>query len=209
MLIDPTDVPDAMTLMPGTIDPKFESFFVADNHMVLNIIDSPGLFERGSKEQDIRDNMVIMRTIEDCINHEITKLHVICFCMSFTTGLHQEDVETVRLLINFLGEDISRNSCLILTRCESMDEEQRNRMKKELLEDAHFKKIAPYFKKGIFFSGAINRDHFMKGYEIVKDQFDVVNEYRNRLIDFFVNENEPLPINQTLINAIQEKRNKE
>ncbi|CAF4934995.1 unnamed protein product [Rotaria sp. Silwood1] len=104
MLIDPTVVTEEMSLMPGTRCPVFESFFIADNEMVLNIIDSPGLFERGSKVKDIRDNMAIMATIEECINREITKLHIICFCMSFGDGIQQEDVESVKILVKYLGE---------------------------------------------------------------------------------------------------------
>ncbi|CAF3608792.1 unnamed protein product [Rotaria sp. Silwood1] len=135
MLVDPTDVPEEMTLRSETRDPKFECFFVAVNEMMLNIIDSPGLFERGSEEDKIRDNMAIMRTIEDCINREITKLHVICF--------------------------------------------------------------------------SINRDDFKRGYETVERQFDTVIEYRQLLIDLFMNENEPILIKETLINKIRRKRNDE
>ncbi|CAF3996607.1 unnamed protein product [Rotaria sp. Silwood1] len=149
MLIDPTVVTEEMSLMPGTRCPVFESFFIADNEMVLNIIDSPGLFERGSKVKDIRDNMAIMATIEECINREITKLHIICFCMSFGDGIQQEDVESVKILVKYLGEGIARNSCLIITRCESIDDEQRERMQAELVQDVHFKEIASYFQKDV------------------------------------------------------------
>ena len=58
LLVNPTKVPEELTLKSGTREPLFESFHASDNKMVLNIIDTPGLFERGGSEIDIRDNGV-------------------------------------------------------------------------------------------------------------------------------------------------------
>jgi len=202
VLVDPTTIPAPMNLMPGGRYPRFESFYIAENKMMLNIIDCPGLFERGRNENDIRKNKAIMRTMEECICREITKLHVICFCMSLNDGLHQEDIESVQLLVKFLGEEVSNYSCLIITRSESMGKKQQQNLLTELRNDVHFRQIEDYFQKGIFFSGAINRDHFDNGYEIVKDQFEAVNEFRNKLLDLFVKQEDSLLINEMVITTI-------
>ena len=86
----------------------------------------------------MRDNETIMRTIEICANRELTKFHVICFCVAITTGINKEDIASLKLLADFLGKEISRNSCLIVTRCESKNDDQRNNMRMELMEDDLF-----------------------------------------------------------------------
>jgi GTPase Era involved in 16S rRNA processing len=163
LLVDPTVVPSDLTLKSDTREPIFESFHVKDNQVVLNVIDTPGLFEHSNTEIDIRDNDAILRTIELCANREITKFHVVCFCVAITAGINREDIESLNLLSSFLGKEISRNSCLIVTRCESKTEEQRDKMRSELKDDIHFKEIADFFQLGIFFSGSLNPDDYNRG----------------------------------------------
>lgn len=146
ILVDPTIVPDDLTLKSGTRNPLFETFHIYDNQIVLNIIDTPGLFERSTEIIDIRDNEAILNTIEVCINREITKFHVICFCVAITVGINQEDIDSLKLLVQFLGEEISKNSCLIIARCESKNDAQRKKMREELESDAHFKDIVGFFQ---------------------------------------------------------------
>jgi GTPase Era involved in 16S rRNA processing len=207
LLVDPTTVPNDLTLKSGTKDPLFESFFVDDNHIVLNIIDTPGLFEHGTSELDIRDNNTILSTIDLCANREITKFHVICFCVAITNGINQEDIESLQLLVQFLGSEISRNSCLIVTRCEMKDESQRAALRAELLNDVHFKPIADFFQKGIFFSGSLNYDDYKKGSDSLCDQFLMISEYRSQLIEMFTSETEPFPITEMAISEIRRCRN--
>ena len=61
LLVNPTAVPDDLTLKSGTKEPLFESFHVVDDHIVLNIIDTPDLFEHGNTEIDVRDNQTILK----------------------------------------------------------------------------------------------------------------------------------------------------
>jgi hypothetical protein len=208
LLVDPTTVPNDLTLKSGTKDPLFESFFVDDNHVVLNIIDTPGLFEHGTREFDIRDNNTILNTIDVCANREITKFHVICFCVAINNGINQEDIASLNLLVDFLGSEISRNSCLIVTRCEMKDEPQRAALRAELLNDVHFKSIANFFQKGIFFSGSLNYDDYKKGNDSLYDQFVTISEYRLQLIEMFTGEVEPFPISEMAISEIRRRQKK-
>lgn len=113
MLVDPTEVPDEMTLISGTKEPVFQSYFVDDVKMVLNVIDTPGVFEHNSMESLIRSNETIMEAIEKCINLEITKFHLVCFAFSMTAGIQADDVAALKLFIARLGPMVSENSCLI------------------------------------------------------------------------------------------------
>ncbi|UJR07388.1 hypothetical protein I4U23_011674 [Adineta vaga] len=202
LLVDPTVVADDLILKSGTKDPLFESFYVHDNRIVLNIIDTPGLFEHGTTEIDVRDNQTILHTISICVNREITKFHVIGFCVTITNGINQEDIASLKLLIDFLGKEISRNSCIIVTRCESKDQSQRERMRAELLEDSYFREIAPFFQLGIFFSGSLNRDDFNRGHDSLYEQFFTINDYRTQLIELFTSNIEPFPISDMIISQV-------
>jgi hypothetical protein len=171
--------------------------------MVLNIIDTPGLFERGGSEIDLRDNDTILRTISFCMNMEITKFHVICYCIAITNGINAEDIKSLELLIEHFGRNLADNSCLIITHCESKSEDQLEIYKKELLGDQYFKNIASYFKLGIWFSGSLNRDDYNKGHENLKDQYVTICEYREKLIELFTRGNiDPFPICQLVQNQM-------
>ena len=205
LLVDPTTVPSDLTLKSDTRDPVFESFHINENGMILNVIDTPGLFEHSNSEVDMRDNQMIMRTIEICANRELTKFHVICFCVAITTGINKEDIESLRSLADFLGEEVSRNSCLIVTRCESKNEFQRQKMRTELMEDIYFKEIAHFFQLGIFFSGSLNPDDYEQGSESLYEQYFTICDYRADLIRLFTgNTIEPFLVKDTLISDVRQ-----
>jgi len=162
---------------------------------VLNIIDTPGLFEHAASAEDIQDNTAILKTIETCIRREITKFHLICFCASFESGINDQDIASLKILVEFLGKDVSKNSCLIITRCESKDAEQRDKLVKEITNDIHFKEIASYFQKGIHFSGTLNRDNWNKAQQqTLKDQFQTICDYREDLINLFSSATDPFEV---------------
>ncbi len=82
-----------MTLKSGTREPQFQAFYLEHDNVVLNVIDTPGLFERSSNEMDLRDNEAILKTIGFCINLQITSFHAICFCETRT----ERSVEVYRV----------------------------------------------------------------------------------------------------------------
>lgn len=204
LLVDPTVVPSDLTLKSDTRDPIFESFHINDNKMILNIIDTPGLFEHSSTEVDVRDNQAIMRTIEICANRELTKFHAICFCVAITTGINKEDITSLKLLAQFLGDEISRNSCLIITRCESKNKAQHAKMRAELMEDVYFKEIEHFFKLGVFFSGSLNPDDYEQANDSLYQQFFTICDYRADLIKLFTSDIEPFLIKDTLISDVRQ-----
>ena len=149
LLIDPTTIPPNFSLASDTKDPLLESLYLNDCQMMLNIIDTPGLFQTCRRGVDARDNETILRTIGSYINHEINKLHVICFCMPIACGLNLDDINSIKLLIDFFGPEASRNSCLIVTHCESKNGSQRTRLIAELHDSVYLKEIIRYFELGV------------------------------------------------------------
>ena len=109
---------------------------------------------------------------------EVSKLHVICFCASVVAGINEQDILSIKLLIEHFRPAVSKNSCLIVTRCESKDEEQCECIRKELMMDIDFREIASFFQLGIYFSDAINRDNYGRGnYYRVEEQFEIILKY--------------------------------
>ena len=210
LLKDPTAQPKDLTLKSETKDATLDSSFLHENNIVLNILDTPGLFERAGVDENPRDNESILSTIKICVEREVTQFHVICFCASITDGINKEDIEAIKLLRNFLGEEIAENSCLIVTRCESKSEQQRDRIQQELQKDKHFVELKSYFRLGIYFSGALNYDDYNNGSDSLLDQFIVISDYREKLIKLFTGDIKPVPISNILLgdykNELQQKK---
>ncbi|CAF2858380.1 unnamed protein product [Rotaria sp. Silwood2] len=204
LLVDPTTISEELTLASQTKNATFESFIIDDNQVVINIIDTPGLFERGTDENQVRDNQAILRTIEQCIEREITKFHLVGFCASFESGINDQDVKAIRELIDFLGQGVSKNSCLIVTRCESKSQDQRQKLMKEIETDMHFKPLAGYFKQGIFFSGCLHRDSWMNATDDLYTQFETIVGYRERLIEVLTKNIEPFMVQESSVSRLRQ-----
>ena len=102
-----------MNILSDTREATFESFMIDDLAIVLNIIDTPGVFEYCDREDLVRSNEIILQSIEKCINHEITKFHLVCFAFSMTAGIQADDIKALELFKNFLGPTVAKNACLI------------------------------------------------------------------------------------------------
>jgi hypothetical protein len=203
LLVNPMAVPTDISLVSETREPSFRSFMLPKVKLLLNIIDTPGVYERHNDESMRRSEEIILASITKCVNAEITKFHMACFAFSMGAGIQKDDIEALKLFINHLGPDVSENSCLIITRCEMKTASQRERLKRELSEDTEFKKIRPYFKKGIFFTGSLNYDDYNTGQSSVIDQFKNILEYRKMLINEFMQDIKPFEINQSCISEIR------
>lgn len=202
MLVDPTAEPNDLSLVSGTRDASMESYFIDNEHMILNIIDTPGVFEHHNEEALCRDNGQIMKTIERCINLEITKFHLICFAFSMPAGIQSDDIDALELFISYLGPELSRNSCLVITRCESKTDQQKENLKNELLSDLQFKRVAHYFERGIFFTGSINCDDYLNASSAIVNQYLNVLEFRKELLHEFSKNCDPFQISESFIGEV-------
>ncbi|UJR10882.1 hypothetical protein I4U23_015069 [Adineta vaga] len=209
VLVDPTMISDYMIMASHTKLATFESFIIQSNNMLINIIDTPGLFERGTEENIVRDNKTILRTIEQCVEREITKFHLVDFCASFECGINTEDIVAIRELTHFLGAGVTQNSCLIITRCESKDSRQRERLIEDVVNNIHFKPLASYFKKGIFFSVCLNRDSWDNATDDLYNQFDTIVSYREKFIDLLTNNIEPFMVQESAISRLRQLVNEQ
>jgi hypothetical protein len=203
LLVNPTIVPDQMTIESCTRDATFETFGIEENGLSLNIIDTSGLCEHGTEEFSERDNAIIRNTIEQCMNREITQFHLLCFCISLTTGITNSDIQLLRLLTEQFGNDVTKNLCLIFTHCESKTKDQCDEMLRQLSNDQNYQIAASFFQRGIHFSGALDPDAWESVQkESLFAQFVRISEYRTELIEFFTNDIQPFNMSQTQINNL-------
>ena len=93
VLLDPKRPAPDITLAFGTREASFESFIVDRDSMVINIVDTPVLFETRSQGMSLRVNLAIIGTIRKCIQQEITKFHLVCVCVWFESGFNDQDVK--------------------------------------------------------------------------------------------------------------------
>ncbi|CAF1633759.1 unnamed protein product [Didymodactylos carnosus] len=141
MLKDPRHISDGLTLYSQTKYPTLNQIKIDDHNMQLNIIDTPGLFDR-----QLLKNKDILNLIDKFLSEEqiSKKLHLICFCVSFESGINEDDIQSIKTFIDHFGFDIAKNSCFIVTRSESKSNEQREKLHDEIMNDQHFKEWLPF-----------------------------------------------------------------
>lgn len=128
----------------------------------INIIDTPGLFERLKETSEIRENELIMDVILKCLQFEITKIHCLFFVCSFESGINAEDVASV-LKLNKLFAGGNKAFNLLVTHCEGKSPEIRKEMEKQIREIPELKEFFASADVKIFFLGALNYDFYDRG----------------------------------------------
>jgi GTP-binding protein EngB required for normal cell division len=184
VLADPTRVPDTLKPYSQTEFPIFEQYSVSGTDMILNFVDTPGLFQQTTS---LPDNTTIMQLIDGYIRSKVTQLHFVCFCISIETKIDTNDLHTIQKLFDFLGPEIRKNACLIITKCESKADQQLETLSKEAQTNLDFKVLSSQMKQGIFFTGSINREDWIDTSNSIYQQFEKICEYRNKLIKLFTN----------------------
>ncbi|CAF1320076.1 unnamed protein product [Adineta ricciae] len=204
VLQDPCYIPTNSSLFsgaPSTI--LYPPFSVRDSNLSLTIIETSEPFNGSMRQKDTSMNNVH----NFCIENNIRQVHLICFCTSFEAGVNDADIDILHKLVNYFGEQICSNLCLVITRCELKGERERQRLLDEIENDVNFRTVVPYFRQGIYFSGSISQDGVnRKDLELVTEQFETVYHYRRNLIQLFRNVKKPFNIDQRQRSQPEERR---
>ena len=172
--------PDVQTFCERNMRPT-------DVPMIVNIIELPA-------------KMISTASDVSMINEECTRLgihdfHLIGLCVSFDAGIDGFAIQSFEHFINYFGhEQIKRNLCLIITRCESKNDNQRTKLHNEVMHDIQFRKVSQHLGRGIYFSGALNRDSWNGANESLYSQFQTVYEYRRSLFELIAENIPPFHI---------------
>ncbi|CAF0863648.1 unnamed protein product [Adineta steineri] len=184
MLTDPREISSELTLFAQTREPKMDIVKIHHSNLTLNLLDTPGLFDRQYDTNGLLTNDECLRQIRKyCITIQVTEFHLVCLCLSMHSGINAEDIQAARQFLEYFGPDLANHLCMIITRCESKNEGQRLLLRNQIEHDQEFGPITKQFKRGIHFSGAINVDDWNQANDVVLRQFSTICEYRNILLD--------------------------
>lgn len=191
MIRDPTRVSDELTMLSKFSTIECEPISCLKSTLSLTIVDTKGL---SGRPEDYHE---LLNIAEETTKLGITSFDLICYCLSFEAGIRQQDITAVKGIIDYYGEQIKPNLCMIITRCESKNEEQRARIRTEIEQDRWFRSIVKEFGQGVHFSGALNYDDWNNGSDALCDQFLTIYDYRKKLLQLFQTDVSPVRL-QTL-----------
>ena len=182
MLKDPRVISGELTLISNTRKPEIETFTIGSS-MTLTIVDMPDLFHRRLCDDYTRlIDEEVTRINSICMSTDTNEFHLICFCASCESGIHDEDIQTIRKLVDHFEAQFAKHLCMVITRCESKNHQQRELLLAEIERDTHFEPIASHLNKGIYFSGALKLDDWKEANDALLIQFHNICEYRQKLI---------------------------
>jgi len=166
VLKDPFEFTKQCSLFSQTKDPFLFSFTMEYNpdagvegtNYNINIMDTPGLFERKTaKESDARNNEMIKSIIFKCLEFEITKIHALFFVCSFESGINTEDVQSI-LEMNKLFAGGNKTFSLLVTRSETKISKRRTELEEQIRKVPELQKFFEDPNAKVFFTGALNAD---------------------------------------------------
>ena len=143
-----------------------------NNKYLLNIIDTPGLFNS--------PDIVPGDTINQ-INNELLKLDyidIICI-MARAEFIHLDDSKEIVMLFNRMKSEYSNISMLILTECEKLNQQKLEQIEEEIKHDN--RNIWSHCKLGVSYIGAIDLE-FIDSYPNVDNQMNVKAKLTNVVI---------------------------
>jgi hypothetical protein len=192
VLNDPRYVSEELSLrsLSNTISSCERNIIPLSVPVSLNIVELP--------EKMISPTSNLLMIDEECTRLGIHDFHMICLCISFDAGIDGIAIQSFERFINhFDRKQLSSNLCLIITRCESKNDKQREKLSSEVMQDIDFSKVMQYLGRGIHFSGALNRDSWNGASEALYNQFETVYDYRKNLLQLIKEDIKPFQIRPT------------
>eukprot|EP01087_Luapelamoeba_hula_P002868 TRINITY_DN1267_c0_g1_i2.p1 TRINITY_DN1267_c0_g1~~TRINITY_DN1267_c0_g1_i2.p1 ORF type:complete len:566 (+),score=119.61 TRINITY_DN1267_c0_g1_i2:144-1841(+) len=142
---------------------------------IMNLIDTPGLFERSQNPQQARTNAVILSTIATCLDSHIRHIHALFFVCSFQSGLNHEDVQGIKDLADMFRQTTTSTTSaptpvrephaqqpgimhLLVTRCEGKSPDALARLENEIRQIAELQDFFHTTGARVFFTGALGAD---------------------------------------------------
>ena len=160
----------------------------------LNIIDTPGLFERSAVEGVARRNEVIKELILECLQMEFATLHTLFFVCAFDEGILKEDVETI-IDLNQILQGAGKAVSLLVTRCEKKNKKKRVQLEAEIRAIPELKEFFADPQVKVFFTGALPFDDYESGmFESVRISIENILEMRADIYQHIFNSAEGCPL---------------
>jgi len=128
------------------------------SNFVLNIIDTPGLFEVRSENETSRSNDELLNLAWKCLEKSVTKLHAIVVVYRYGR-ITQEDLNAIRVLKGFLQDSFPHNVIVAITGVEKLIQtpERLKNILSEMGSDA-MKELSEFCENRFLFMGASSED---------------------------------------------------
>jgi len=166
-------------LQPFTVNIK-------NSNVTINLIDTPGLRESGLEV--CRSDSVITQAIIECIEKEITKLHVLLICVSTNERFTHDDYKTIEVLTQNFCMEKSLPVIICVTKSEGKSRAWYNDRVIEIQTHPFFKELKIKTDYKICFSGyndSINAT--IKTVTELSEKYQFVYAMRKVLLDNIYN----------------------
>eukprot|EP01084_Bolivina_argentea_P172447 298717_1 len=176
VLKNPKHNPEDFKILRGTVKARINSFTLSNSRnkkrMHLNIMDTPGLFERSSTINTTRSNEIITKMVLKCVDMELTKIHHVYYVMSIQQGISAEDVEAFRIFAElFVG--MEDKISIILSFSQDKNPNKNQLIKDQFNEVPELRPIEKAVKGRIFFVGSAQNNGYV---DLEKLQNNVANQ---------------------------------
>lgn len=154
----------------------------------FNIIDTPGMFDKVKQQSRTIKNDKIKRTIDKCLEQDVTNIHLFAFVINLQTNLDIEDIYSmifVKENYPFLQEFI----CLIVTHSEETNWQQRQDKINDFFQSDIVVKnhLKDFFGKRVFFMGSLRPElTFYPNKQSVRQQIRNVHQMRDIFMDYII-----------------------
>lgn len=125
----------------------------------FNFIDLPGFFDIAVNGRQSLSNEKVSSYFQECITKNITNIHMFAFVFNLSAGINERDIETM-LYMKKTYPRLSQYMALVITHCEQMTSEQRQRLIAEfwLHPQVAQSKLKDYFRVGTLFMGCLRNE---------------------------------------------------
>ena len=128
-----------------------------NNYFNVNVIDTPGLNEARIDDMESRPDEEIIKLARHCISNQITYLNVVIY-VAVAGKAHQLDIEAFKNIKNFLGNEFSRNSLMVLSHCDEITEKKFQQIVADMNKYEKTKEMIEYCKLGVLPYGTMSAD---------------------------------------------------
>eukprot|EP01087_Luapelamoeba_hula_P021905 TRINITY_DN773_c0_g1_i5.p1 TRINITY_DN773_c0_g1~~TRINITY_DN773_c0_g1_i5.p1 ORF type:complete len:406 (-),score=105.33 TRINITY_DN773_c0_g1_i5:72-1202(-) len=188
MLKHPTHIPQSVQFFAQTQDPVLNSFTVerGGHNYGINVLDTPGLFERSASNTEVRCNALIKALIVKCLEFEIRYIHTAFFACSFEGGINSQDVQAI-IELNRLFKGADKVFHLLITRSEGKTLARRQLIETQVRAVPELSEFFANPDVKVFFSGTLVYDDFaMLLNKSMKDKLETVMNMRTLLYDHII-----------------------
>jgi len=175
---------------------ELQKYKVSINYNI-NILDTPGLFERKEKGGDKeRDDKELKNIISKCVELEVTKIHMIFFVCSFEGGIGAEDVQAMLQFMQ-LFEGAENKMALLITRSETYSFTDQEELKKQIRKTKELEEVLNKVGERIFFSGAMQKVHYDRGAtSTVVDNLNNILLMRTKMYNYLFDDDTSCHVNE-------------